>query len=400
MNRTCRIGFILILLIPLLTGCWNRRELNELAIVTAFAFDKLGDQYVVTAQVVNPGEVASQKGGTGGTPVSVYQEKAGTVFEAIRKMTTVAPRKLYGAHLRMLIIGEELAKEGIGETLDLFSREAEIRTDFYIVVSKGIQAKEILKVLTPMENIPANKMFSSLESSEKAWAPTISITLDELISNMVSEGKHPMLTGIYIKGEQGLGESKQNIEQIDSPAKLTYAGLAAFKKDKLMGWLNETESKGFSFIDDKVQSTIVAFPCPKGGKLGVEIIRSKTHVEGKVKQGKPEIDVKVRSEANVGDVECKDLDLTKTQTIYDLETRTEKEIQDQIEAVINKAQKKYKADIFGFGEAIHRADPPYWKKKKKNWDQTFSDLPVNVKVEVKIRRIGTVNNSFLKELKE
>ena len=94
------------------------------------------------------------------------------------------------------------------------------------------------------------------------------------------------------------------------------------------------------------------------------------------------------------------LDLTKTQTIYELESRAEQATKQLVEAAIKTAQKKYKVDIFGFGEAIHRADPKVWKEIEKDWDQEFQDLSVQVKVDVKIRRIGTVGNSFLQELKE
>ena len=70
-----------------------------------------------------------------------------------------------------------------------------------------------------------------------------------------------------------------------------------------------------------------------------------------------------------------------------------------MEAAIQKA-KKYDVDIFGFGEAIYRADPKYWNKNKNNWKEQFVDLPVHVKADVKIRRLGTVSDSLLQKTKE
>ena len=57
-------------------------------------------------------------------------------------------------------------------------------------------------------------------------------------------------------------------------------------------------------------------------------------------------------------------------------------------------QNHLKVDIFGFGDAIHRADPAAWKILKEDWDERFTHLDVNVQADVKIRRIGTVTNSF------
>lgn len=66
---------MLIVFLLLTTGCWNGRELNELAITLAIGLDRTMDgQYLVTAQVANPGEVATGKGGGGtSSPVIIYQ---------------------------------------------------------------------------------------------------------------------------------------------------------------------------------------------------------------------------------------------------------------------------------------------------------------------------------------
>ena len=45
---------ILVLLIPfILCGCWNYKELNQLAIVSGMAIEKENDEYVLTAQIIN-----------------------------------------------------------------------------------------------------------------------------------------------------------------------------------------------------------------------------------------------------------------------------------------------------------------------------------------------------------
>jgi spore germination protein KC len=71
-----------------------------------------------------------------------------------------------------------------------------------------------------------------------------------------------------------------------------------------------------------------------------------------------------------------------------------------MEAAIKAAQEDFETDIFGFGEVIHRENPKYWKKHKESWEEEFVDIPVKVNVDIKIRRIGTVGNTFLKQLEE
>ncbi|MGG0288156.1 Ger(x)C family spore germination protein [Peribacillus butanolivorans] len=403
MKRSYTMFIILIVVLLFTTGCWNRRELNELAITLAIGLDRTKDgQYLVTAQVVNPGELATGKsgGGSDGSPTIIYQAKGETVFEAIRKMTKESPRKIYPSHLRVLVIGESLAKKGIGKPLDLLSRDWELRSDFYIVIAKGMKAEEILKVPTSLEKIPANQIFDTLKVSATAWSATSFVSLDDLIANIVSEGKQPVLTGIQadIKGDEETSLSKQNGEMIDPPARLKFTGLAVFNDDKLVGWLNEKQSKTYTVITNKEKSTVVNISCPKGGKAVYEVKKSNTEIKGKIKNGKPEIDLNIHVEGNLGEVECH-IDLTKPETIEKLEKIYEKDAKKFFMNSIKQVQKNEKVDIFGFGEAIHRADPEAWKKLKKDWDKHFENLPVNIKVQGEIRNIGTVGNSFLEKIK-
>ncbi len=398
MRRYGTLLVALFIIIGLLTGCWSRRELNDLAISVGMGFDIKDDQVQVTIQIVNPGEVASKKGGTGmTTPVSTFQATSQTIFEALRKISKQSPRRVYSSHLRILVISEELAREGITPILDGISRNHEMRTDFYIVVAKGTTAENILKILTPIEKIPSNKLYTTLELSEKVWAPTVKVKLDALVSVLQTEGKDPVLTGIQIKGDPRNGIDKSNLERIAPSSNLQYSGVAIFKKDKLIGWLNEKESKGYNYIIDNVKAQSVIY-LATGGILAVEVMRTKTRMKGKVDKGKPQISIDVYLEQDVGEVQCK-IDLMDPQIIEELEKTAEKEVQSIMEAAIQKA-KKYDVDIFGFGEAIYRADPKYWNKNKSNWKEQFVDLPVHVKAEVKIRRLGTVSDSLLQKTKE
>ncbi|OME87999.1 spore gernimation protein GerC [Paenibacillus sp. FSL A5-0031] len=398
MKRKRSLLCLIVISLLFVTGCWKGRELNELAIAVALGIDKVGNQYKVSVQVVEPTEVAGKKGGDK-TPVTTYQITANTIFEAIRKMTTVNPRKIYPSHLRIVVLGESLAKEGIGQALDLLSRDEEIRTDFFIVVSKHTTAENTLKVLTKLETIPAVSLFSTLQTSEKQWAPTTTVTLDQLITTLVSEGRDPVLTGLVVLGDEEVGQEKRNMEKVLTPTTLQYSGLAVFKKDKLIGWLNETESKAYNYISDEIKSTVGYVTCPQGGKITFEVIRSKTKVKGSVKDGQPQIDIEVRLEINIGEVQCS-IDLLETKNIAEVERLANSKVEGFIDAAVKKVQKKYKVDIFGFGDVIHRSNPKEWRKLKKNWDHTFETMPVNVKVNHKIRHLGTVSNSFLEEMRK
>lgn len=383
--------FVLISTIVLCSSCWSRKEINELALAVALGVDKVDNQYLVTVQVVNPSQIAG-KGGNGQLPVTIFQARGNTELEAIRNINTISPRRIYASHIRMIVIGEELAKVGIKNILDLFSRGQEFRTDFYIAIAKGTQASKILEILTPIEKIPANKMFTSLKVAEKTLAPTVASTVVELISDLLKEGKHPVLQGIQIIGNQELGKTQDNLTSANTPGKLRFKGLAAFKDDKLVGWLDDQETKGYNFLINNIRSTIINIPCPEGGNLAYEIINSSTNQKGSYHTGKPGIEIEIRGEGNISEVNCSNLDLTQLEVIRELEKKINASLKKDIEKVIKESQSKLKIDIFGFGEVLHRSNLSYWEQVKDEWDETFISVPVKIKLDFKIRRIGTVTN--------
>ncbi|MHA6532455.1 Ger(x)C family spore germination protein [Paenibacillus sp. BAC0078] len=402
MNR--RIGLLLaVMLIAslLLTGCWSRHELNDLGITLGVGIDKKDDQqYVVSAQLVIPEAVAAKKAGSGAAAV-IYKGSGITVAEAFRRMTTVASRSVYLSHLRVLVISEEVARDGIQYILDFFKRNRQLRPDFYVVVSKDVKAEQVLSVLPRLEKEPAERIYRSLEISQKEWSPSSGVFLDELAASIVTKGKDAVLTGVQILGDAEKGNFLSNIDQVTGGTKIKVSTLGIFNKDKLIGWLNEDESKAYNLVTNNVKRTLGWLPCPDGGRgnIGLDIVRSKGTVKGSVRNGKAQIEVRIMQEESVSEVQC-DIDLTKPETIYKLEREAEKKVTLFVERMIRKLQMEYKTDILGFGSAIHRSNPRYWAKVEDRWEEEFPKLPVTVKVDIKIRRTGTESNSFITELKK
>jgi spore germination protein KC len=82
---------VLIPLIFLLGGCWDRVELNNLALITAIAFDKAEDNQIqVTAQIIIPQNLPGGGGGGSGDgavrPTIIRSEKGVDIADALSKL--------------------------------------------------------------------------------------------------------------------------------------------------------------------------------------------------------------------------------------------------------------------------------------------------------------------------
>jgi spore germination protein KC len=392
-----RLLFILIILSTIfLTGCWSSHEVNTLAITVCIGIDKTENGYLVTEQVLNPRAIASKKA-TAESPVVIYTAEGNDLAEIVRRFTTQSSRILYNADLRMVVFGEDVAKDGIQNILDYFLRNYEYRTDFYFVIAKNSTANEVLGILTPIESVPGSGMYISLKMSEEKWAAMKSIRIIELVNSIIADGDNPVLTGIEISQDEISPKSTDILKQSGEYKRLKYTGLGAFNKDKLVGWLDEDESKGYSYITDNVKNTIEYADYDSKVKITYEILNAKSRTKVYFLENKPAIEVKIKTKCNIVIVEG-EFDVSAEENKQILNKLFASKVKLLCEKALNKAQKELKTDIFGFGEAIHRKYPKTWGKLKDDWNDKFTDLPVNITVEVEINQLGQITKPlFIKE---
>ena len=151
------------------TGCWDRQELNQLAIVSGIGVDPgpTEGEITVVYQVVNP----SASSGTLGvsstmTPFMTLQTSAKTIYAAIRKSSREISRKLYFGHLQVIVIHSELAeKSGIKDLLDMMYRDPEIREDIPVVIAKGQKTDDVLSNQSILESNNSLSILKHLENT-------------------------------------------------------------------------------------------------------------------------------------------------------------------------------------------------------------------------------------------
>lgn len=294
-----------IMMASLLSGCWNRQELNAISVVMAMGIDLLDGQYQLTVQVSDPSQMSVNRSKGERSPAVIFSERAPTLFEALRKITTKASRRMYLSHMRIVIINEKVAERGIRNPLDFLFRDHEVRPDFYMAVAKDCDAKDILSFVTPMEVLPAIDLYKSLKVSESAWAPTSAVNVVDMMQKVTKDGVEPVLTGITLIGNRDKGMKMDNVKQPKSYAEYKYTGIGVLLDDRIVGWLGESDSKGYSYLTNNVHSTVGHVKCPEGkNNFVMEIYKSHAQVIPSIKDGKPHAKIRMKSEANIGEYHC------------------------------------------------------------------------------------------------
>ncbi|MGE1166117.1 Ger(x)C family spore germination protein [Peribacillus simplex] len=404
MNRKRLVLLLMLICTTFTSGCWDKKELNEMAIVSAVGVDKNKDgKLVATFQIINPSNVAGALQGGGGTnpPISIYRASGDNILEMDSVASTKISRDMYFAHANLIVIGEEIAKEeGINAIFDAFERSPEFRATTRIVIARGVKARNIVETLTSIDKVTAEKIIRTIESTEKQQGGSVNINLQEVIKNLVSTGKEPIISGFTVNGQKGKEDKMENTQSSDIQANPIAAGIGVFKEGKLVDWLDGDKAIGSMWVLDRIEHTNLNIDWEdKKDAVTYQVIRQKTNVSVKMENGKPKVFIKVRAEGDIREVNVP-LNLTDTHVLIDIEKKLAKKLKKEMEDAVVRAQKN-KSDIFGFGEIMHENHPKEWKKIEKNWDDvSFPKLEVDVQAETFIRRTGLRNKPFLSNLKK
>ncbi|MEK3901298.1 MULTISPECIES: Ger(x)C family spore germination protein [unclassified Paenibacillus] len=385
------VCLLLVFSLAVLPGCWSRKELNDLAVVMAMGIDAAPEGYAVSAQVLNSGEARSTKGAAGKSlPILTYKAVGQTVPDALQHMLSTAPRTLYLSHIRVLVLGEKLARQGVSDILDFITRNHQLRSDFFLLVAKNSQASDILEINTPFEQIPANSLYSSILVSHKNWAATGKVTLQQFILELERGGSNPIMSGVRLHGDVSEGGTVKNIESIVPKTQIIQAGIAIFKKDRLVGWLGENTSKTVNYALNEVSSSNGDVTCPDGGKVGFIVTRSESSIQTSLNpEGQPEFKLMINVEADLTTIQST-IDLTQPSNIEMIQTEIEDKFKSNMQGSIQNVQQRYASDIFGFGEALHRKYPQVWKAYRGDWDEHFKQVKITSDCRTHIRRIGSI----------
>jgi spore germination protein KC len=406
MNRKGIFLLILMSMTVTLSGCWSKKELTDLAIVAAMGVDKTEDgKYMITLQIINPGNVAGGiRGGGGGTespPVTIYSATGNNLVEASRHASSKISRRLYYAHANLVVVGENLAREeGVAKLIDAIDRDHEYRVTTTMVIANDSSAEALVEALTPVDKIPANKVLKTLEFSQKVWGETIKTSIQDVMKGMQSPDQATVVSGFRLVGNPKHASQLENIQESEPESTLEASGVAIIKEGKLVDWRYGKEARGIVWILDKIKGTDINIDWKETKEaIAYQTIRQTTNVYAEVKNGEPHISIHTRAEGSLGEMNVP-VDITKVDVISKMEKEVEKEITKELKRTIEQAQTN-KVDIFGFGEAIRRSNPDEWKRLKPMWnDVYFPELKVDIIVEAYIRRAGLRNKSFLSSLSD
>lgn len=384
-----KIKLLLILCLLFFTGCQGKSELTRVGIVVAVAIDKDQEtnEIIFTSQVIRPGALIKNSTTEEG-PVAIVTSRGSTIFQAIRNTTQIFDRINYYAHTKVIVISEDIAKDGVLSYLDFFVRGKELRGYTQICVAKGAQAREVISIKEGIDNIAALYLLDIIKNKEFN-NNAITSTLIDYYRDALKEGIEPKMSVLTLEQVQNLQIEKKNTDKT-SLVKLT--GMAVFKEDVLVGYLNEEETRGYNWIKGEVDNAAIVIPSfiEESKLVSVEVDNSKAKIVPNINNEKITFTIEIEADVILTEEQGKK-EIIYPKDMLDYLDKIKEEVKNQIDNETKKAmekiQKEYQSDIVGFGVALNKKYPKKWKEISPYWDDMFS--AIEYKTEITVNMVGT-----------
>lgn len=402
---------LLITFILTFTGCWGIRDISNKAFITAIGIDSVnadtklpdnkphiildggspvdskgstfpvstkgaqekGDndnippQLRVSVEIVKPALLRSNTREKSAALVSTVSGES--IQDALQKLQTRISREISLSHLRVLIIGEQMAKQNFKNTFSYFEKHPEIARRLRLNFVQNGTALDILKTQPLFEKYVADELVHFSQLDDKLSLGRINPFAFFLNDMMTTNGR-------------GLAA---RVTTADNGQIIDRSGSAVFHKWKLAGWLSEKETQEVNWLVGHADSAVVANTGKGIYTYWVDNFR--TSIKPVIEQKKlKKFKVSVKTGGIILQEQGKFVHLDDTEALKSMEKVFAQTISEEIKSALHKAQKDIKVDYLGFGTKLRAQDPDLYNKI--DWDKTFQDIPVEVSVDSDISMLA------------
>ena len=172
---------ILIILVMFSTGCYDYKELNDLAIISGIAIDYDNNNYNISLEVLNDNTKDEE---------SYFIEGNGkTINDAFYYINNKINHIPFYSHIKVMIINKNVNYD---ELINYIIKNNNINNDFYMV-STDNTAKNVLEHKTNQEKIVSENIYTLLDKKK------YKITFEEFIKLYLDKDKKLILPTINIE---------------------------------------------------------------------------------------------------------------------------------------------------------------------------------------------------------
>lgn len=396
-NHSLKKLLIITIILSLLfnAGCWDLREINESAVPNCIGID-LGENKKINfstlfIQPMAPGESGSSEIENIVTTTSDY-----SVAMAARRVLLSLCRVPEWPHAQNMVLGEKLVRNELPIIADFLIRNRNIPPNINLLIALQSPPEEFLAQV----NSTTSNLKQLVVINEHLQGTYVPISLGDYIYKLMTPGIEPAVPQIIMEEipavKTAAAGGDKNKEKADNKNKrIVLHGTAVFKGQKMVGSLNETESRGYRWLNSHIRNgglLLVKDPLQPQDYVALEICNFNSKTTPQLTNNTIKMHITVQARVKFYEA-TGNTELLTPPMLKKLEEAANQEISRQVKSCINKSQ-NYNSDILGWGLNLQQYQPDAWKILKKDWNALYPLIEYDVKVKTKITHSYLSNKSF------
>lgn len=357
-----------VLAILLLTGCWDKVELENRGFVVSLGVDKNENKYAVSMAVPNVAALAEKSGSDKANSVKTADNE--TIAGAMSMADSASSQTMYYGQTKMTVLGKDVLTDErlFREALDAMERNREINRKMIILSTQG-EAKDILEAEIPGE--PMVGMY--IANYYKSNANRTGITFRQDLEKILLDLRATDCTVI------------PQIEKNDDEINLS--GMAVMKDFKLAGFLDEKETRGYLWLNGGCKDAMIIAPY-EDGYIPLRIAQNRSKLrfyddEGLVCHAIVNVEGNIAEYTFTG----QSFDDKTLQSLGDLFAEI---IENEISATVRRMQEDFAADGYLFKEKLRKKNYPLFLQVIEDWENAYANMKIIPEAHVKITGAGAI----------
>jgi len=356
-----------------LTGCWDKKELEELFVAYMAGID-IADEGSGLLSFSLSGPTVEEKAEEPNISV-VSQGKS--IQDTMINIQSKLYREVVLGHIQVILIGEDTAKKGISALMDAFFRNSDVRGTLFLGVTKG-KASDLLTETKLKQHPYPGIILKELLKGASREGIACRCKLVEFFRCINLEGRDPCVPYLILSPTKD-----QIIEN----------RIAAFRGDRFAGVLDGGESITAMLLMHKMRSGKIVVDLSKSEKesfrdfRAVDIIRTARKITPQLEGEKVKFKIELKVTAELSEDPLYRKTISK-EALDGQERLFEEKLKSDAIRTLKKLQ-EYKSDIVGFGEIIRARYPNFFHGQE--WREVFANSEFDIHVDFLIKRVGTIS---------
>lgn len=383
------LKFMIMLLIPLLlSGCYGKTELDDLAYAIAIGADisESGDENEVdiTYQIAIPIKIAGTETETGKKTFTTYTVTAPSLAKANSLVNTIASKEIDLSHVELILYSEELAKKGLTGHINSLISNVDIRPRSTVSVCKG-KAKDFLENVSPVSETSPARYYELILSSYNYTSQSSGTE----ILNFYTATQSPYERPLAVLCELNKQEGKENSEA-------KFSGIAVFKGTQMVGELNDELTLAHLIISNSLNEAVLVINDSDNINEVVTLIAKQSNppkIKVAINGVKPHIKITAYIEARL-ESDAAHTDYLQIDNKNRLNEKLKEHIKGILESYLEETIKNLKADAAGFGRYA-KANFLTWPEFEEiNWHDIYENSTYEVDVNVNLNVSQILSHSL------